>query len=119
MNLVDEYDLMAFADKFPNEDKDGSKKKVEATIDQNEEISTNAENEDIESDDEQPLPEKKPTATASKNLLVPAIGLFALVGGATFYFFKVKGASAKNDKKNDFIEDDEDFDDGETEKEDE
>lgn len=112
MNLVDEYDLMAFADKFPSEDKDGSKKKAEVSIDKNEEMSTNAENEDIEADDEQPLPVKKSTGTASKNLLVPAIGIFALVGGAALYFFKFKGASAKNDKKNDFNDDD--FDDSET-----
>ena len=48
MNLVDEYDLMAFADKFPDEDKDGNKKKTEAvTIDIEDETHTEAENEDV------------------------------------------------------------------------
>ncbi len=32
MNLVDEYDLLAFADHFPEDDKDGSKKKAETAV---------------------------------------------------------------------------------------
>ena len=120
MNLVDEYDLMAFADKFPDEDKDGNKKKTEAvTMDIEDETTTEAENDDAVLEDEQTTTANNPTKPASTNLLVPVIGILALIGGATFYFLKVKGTSAKNDKKNDYDEEDDDFDNGETVKDEE
>ena len=46
------------------------------------------------------------------------IGILALIGGAAFYFAKIKGISVKNDKKNDYDEEDDDFDNGETVKDD-
>ncbi len=119
MNLVDEYDLMAFADKFPDEDKDGNKKKTETvTIDIEGETPTEAENDDAVSEDEQTTTANNPTKPASTNLLVPVIGILALIGGAAFYFLKIKGTSAKNDKTNDYDEEDDDFDNDETVKDD-
>ena len=120
MNLVDEYDLMAFADKFPDEDKDGNKKKTEAvTIDIEDETPTEAENEDTVSEDEQTTTANNPTKAANKNLLVPMIGILALICGAAFYFVKFNGTSTKNDKKNDYDEEDDDFDNTETVKDEE
>ena len=116
MNLVDEYDLMAFTDKFPNEDKDGTKKKAETAItDGDDETPTNAENEDNEPDSSQTTETTKTANAANTNLLVPAIGILALLGGAAFYFFKLRGTSSNNDKKRDFDDEEDDIDNGETE----
>ena len=120
MNLVDEYDLMAFADKFPDEDKDGNKKKTETvTMDTEDETPTEAENENVVSEEEQTTTANNPVKAAGKNLLLPAIGVLALIGVAAFYFLKVKGSSAKNDKNYDYDEEDDDFDNGETVKDEE
>jgi hypothetical protein len=114
MNLVDEYDLMAFTDKFPNEDKDGSKKKAETALtDIDDETPTDAENVDNDTDSAQTTETAKTTSASNTNLLVPAIGILALLGGAAFYFFKLRGSSANNDKKRDSY-DEEDIDNGET-----
>ena len=116
MNLVDEYDLMAFTDKFPNEDKDGSKKKAETAItDVDDETPTNTENEDNEPDSSQTTETAKTASAANTNLLVPAIGILALLGGAAFYFFKLRGTSSNNDKKRDSDDEEDDIDNGETE----
>lgn len=117
MNLVDEYDLMAFTDKFPNEDKDGSKKKAETVItDANDETPTDTENGDNETDSSQTTETEKTASAANTNLLVPAIGILALLGGAAFYFFKLRGTSSNNDKKRDSDDEDDDIDNGTEEK---
>ena len=116
MNLVDEYDLMAFTDKFPNEDKDGSKKKAETLItDVDDETPTGTENGDNEPDSSQTTETAKTASAANTNLLVPAIGILALLGGAAFYFFKLRGTSSNNDKKRDSDDEEDDIDNGETE----
>lgn len=114
MNLVDEYDLMDFTDKFPNEDKDGSKKKAETAItDVDDETPTDAESKNNEADSAQTTETVKAASASNTNLLVPAIGVLALLGGAAFYFFKLREPSTNNDKERD-SDDEEDFDDGET-----
>ncbi|WP_019680680.1 CD1107 family mobile element protein [Ruminococcus flavefaciens] len=114
MNLVDEYDLMAFTDKFPNEDKDGSKKKAETAItDIDDETPTAIENGDNELDSSQTTETAKAVSVANTNLLFPAIGILALLGGAAFYFFKLRGPSANNDKKRDSDDEEDDIDNGE------
>ena len=119
MNLVDEYDLLAFADNFPEDDKDGSKKKAELAASENKNGTTPETQDDAESDD---TPEDQPTARPSvsgTSLLVPAVIILALVGGAAFYFFKVKCSASNNSKKRGFDDEDDDFDDSDTINEDE
>lgn len=118
MNLVDEYDLLAFADNFPEDDKDGSKKKAEVAASENKNSITPETKEDAESEDPAGEPSVKPI-TSGTNLLVPAVIILALVGGAAFYFFKVKGSASNNSKKRCFDDDEDDFDDSDTVNEDE
>ena len=115
MNLVDEYDLMAFTDKFPNEDKDGTKKKAETAItDVDDETPTDTENGDNEPDSSQAIETEKTASAANTNLLVPAIGILALLGGAAFYFFNLRKPSSNIDKKRDSDDNDEDIDNSDT-----
>lgn len=117
MNQVDEYDLLAFADHFPEDDKDGSKKKSEVAASENKNGTTPEPQEDAASEDPAGEPSVKPV-TSRTNLLVPAVIILALVGGVAFYFFRVKGSASNNSKKRGF-DDDEDFDDDDTVNEDE
>lgn len=115
MNLVDEYDLMAFTDKFPNEDKDGSKKKAETAItDVDDEKPTDTEKGDNEPDSSQVKETEKAASAANTKVLVPAIGILALLGGAAFYFFKLREPSSNIDKKRDSDDNDEDIDNSDT-----
>ncbi len=113
MNQVDEYDLLAFADHFPEGDKDGSKKKAEAASTGSKNGTTPEPQEDAASEDPVSEPSVKPT-TSGTNLLLPAVIILAIMGGIAFYFFRVKGAASNNSKKRGFDEEDDDFDDGET-----
>ena len=117
MNQVDEYDLLAFADHFTEDDKAGSKKKAEAASSENKNGTTPETQDDAESDDPAGEPSVKPI-TSETNLLVPAVIILALVGGVAFYFFRVKGSASNNSKKRGF-NDDEDFDDDDSVNEDE
>lgn len=118
MNLVDEYDLLAFAENFPEDDKDGSKKKAEIASTVNKNGTTPEPQDDAESDDPAAEPSVKPI-TSGTNLLVPAVIILALVGGVAFYFFRVKGSASNNSKKRGFDDDEDDFDDSDTVNEDE
>ena len=116
MNQVDEYDLLAFADHFPEDDKDGSKKKSEVAASENKNGTTPETQDDAASEDPVSEPSVR-TTTSGTNLLVPAVIILALVGGVAFYFFRVKGSASNNSKKRGF-DDDEDFDDDDTVNED-
>ena len=113
MNQVDEYDLLAFADHFPEDDKDGSKKKAETATTANKNGTTPEPQEDAASENPVAEPSVRPS-TSGTNLLLPAVIILALVGGTAFYFFRVKGAASNNSKKRGFDEEDDDFDDGDT-----
>lgn len=106
MNLVDEYDLMAFAEDFPEEIKENLETKVTAS-----ENADTPDNKEASKPDEPNTPaEKKPDS--SKNILILLIGLLVLGGGAGFYFFRAKDAS-KTTKKADIDIDDDEYDDAE------
>ena len=118
MNLVDEYDLLAFADNFPADDKNGSKKKAETSSSKNKN-DVSPETQDNPEPDEEPSEQPVKPSVSRTSLLLPAVIILALIGGAAFYFFKIKGASSNNSKKNGFNDDDDDFDDSDTVNEDE
>jgi len=104
MNLVDEYDLMAFAEKFPEEVqselKDGTESSAETDKDGN----------SVKSDENQTDKDTK-TKSSSGNPILIIILVLAAGGGGAFYYFKVvkpkKGAKAP--KQADYGDEDEDY----------
>ena len=104
MNLVDEYDLMAFAEKFPEEVqselKDGTESSAETDKDGNA----------VKSDESQTNKDTK-TKSGGGNPMMIIILVLAAGGGGAFYYFKVvkpkKGAKAP--KQADYGDEDEDY----------
>lgn len=103
MNLVDEYDLMAFAEKFPEEVqselKNGEKSSVETDKDGN----------SVKSDESQTDKDLKTKSSGGNPMLIVILVLAA--GGGAFYYFKVvkpkKGIKAP--KQDDYGDEDEDY----------
>jgi len=104
MNLVDEYDLMAFAEKFPEEVqselKDGTKSSAETDKDGN----------SVKSNESQTEKDTK-TQSGGGNPMLIIILVLAAGGGGAFYYFKVvkpkKGV--KSTKQADYGDEDEDY----------
>lgn len=102
MNLVDEYDLMAFSEDFPEDApvKTGKDKKTDTE--------KTAEPADAETDDSsKTTDEPAKTDNGGGNTIILLIGAAALVGGGAFYYFKIYKGKA-NKPKNVVSEDDED-----------
>lgn len=123
LNMVDEYDLMAFAENFPEDDKEGKikastsdKKDKPDVTDLDGNTVEDSDLGDKESELESESPEES-SSSGQNNMLVPVVGVLAIAGGAAFYFLKVKD-KPKNEKKSDFDDEDEDFDDDTTVNED-
>ena len=106
MNLVDEYDLLAFAEDFPEN----------APVNVGKDKKTSADSEDTDdatgdTDDES----TEDTATANTenadnggNTIILLVGAALLVGGGAFYYFKIyKGGKSKAPKQS-VSDDDED-----------
>ncbi len=108
MNLVDEYDLMAFAKDFPEETKAKKPATTEpvVTAKGGKPVSTMPETD--ENGEPVSIPVSDPGGSNNKLLLL--IGILVLGGGAAFYFFKVKGKPT-NQKKTDIDIDDDEYDD--------
>lgn len=108
MNLVDEYDLMAFAEDFPEETKAKKPATTEPIVTDKggKPVST------IPETDENGEPVSIPVSNpgGSNNTLLLLIGILVLGGGAAFYFFKVKG-NPNTQKKPDIDIDDDEYDD--------
>lgn len=106
MNLVDEYDMLAFAEEFPEgvtvETPDGETST---------EPVTDAEGNVIEQHEESKDGEKtEQTAEGGSNMLLIVVGILALVGGGAFYYFKVYKNKPKASKQSDYSdEEDEDY----------
>lgn len=104
MNLVDEYDLMAFVEKFPEE--------VQSELKDGEESSaeTDKDGNTVKSDENQTDKDTK-TKSGGGNPMLIIILVLAAGGGGAFYYFKVvkpkKGAKAP--KKADYSDEDEDY----------
>ncbi len=106
LNIVDEYDLMAFAEDVPKDaewefgvtDKD----KAPDVTDKNQKSVEGTEDKKEKSDDNQ----TKPKNNAINTLLF--LIFFLLVGGGALYYFKIyKGKKNSNSKKISYDEDDE------------
>jgi len=105
MNLVDEYDLMAFAEKFPEEVqsklKDGTESSVETDKDGN----------SVKSDESQTNKDTKTKSGGGNHPMLIIILVLAAGGGGAFYYFKVvkpkKGTKAP--KQADYGDEDEDY----------
>lgn len=103
MNLVDEYDLMAFAEKFPEEVQSELKDGAESSSE------TDKDGNSVKSDESQT--DKDTKAKSGGNPMLIIILVLAAGGGGAFYYFKVvkpkKGA--KSPKQADYGDEDEDY----------
>ena len=103
MNLVDEYDLMAFVEKFPEE--------VQSELKNGEESSAEIDKDGnaVKSDESQTDKDLKTKSSGGNPMLIVILVLAA--GGGAFYYFKVvkpkKGAKAP--KQADYCDEDEDY----------
>lgn len=109
MNLVDEYDMMAFAEDFP----EGVT--IETPDDEQTEPVTDAEGNVIENSDDTSesekdnAPEKNEGEGGGNNTLLILVGVLALAGGGAFYYFKVYKAKPKAPKQSLYDEDEEEY----------
>lgn len=109
MNLVDEYDMLAFAEDFP----EGVT--VEAPDGEQIEPVTDAEGNVIENPDDtsegkkDDKTEKTENEGGGNNTLLILVGVLALAGGGAFYYFKVYKAKPKAPKQSLYDEDEEEY----------
>lgn len=112
MNLVDEYDLMAFAEDIPENvqaamDKENGTVSTEPATDENGnsiEAPTDENGEPVEDN-----ADKKTENSGGSNSLLIIVGVLALGGGGAFYYFKVYKNKPKAPKQSDYSdEEDED-----------
>ncbi len=111
MNLVDEYDLLAFSEDFP----EGAPVKKTSNDKKTDTADTGKDTDDTESEStEKPEDTAKPEA-GGNNTIILLVGGALLIGGGAFYYFKIyKGGKAKAPKKvvpDDDEEDETEFDD--------
>ena len=110
MNLVDEYDLLAFSEEFPEDAPVKTDKDKKTDAGNTAEVTEDAETESAEQPDDTAKPE-----AGGNNTIILLIGGALLVGGGAFYYFKIyKGGKVKAPKKvvpDDDEEDETEFDD--------
>lgn len=109
MNLVDEYDMLAFAEDFPEgvtvETPNGEQ--VEPVTDaEGNVIETPDNTSEGEKDDKT---EKNEGESSGNNTLPILVGVLALAGGGAFYYFKVYKAKPKAPKQSLYDEDEEEY----------
>ena len=104
MNLVDEYDMLAFAEDFPEgvtvETPDGEQV-ADGNVIENSEDTSEGEKED--------KTEKTENEGGGNNTLLILVGVLALAGGGAFYYFKVYKAKPKAPKQSLYDEDEEEY----------
>lgn len=109
MNLVDEYDMMAFAENFH----EGVT--IKTPDDEQVEPVTDAEGNVIETPDntsegeKDDKTEKNEGESGGNNTLLILVGVLALAGGGAFYYFKVYKAKPKVPKQSLYDEDEEEY----------
>ena len=99
MNLVDEYDMLAFAEDFPEgvtvETPDGEQ--VEPVTDADGNVIENPD--DTSEGEKEDKTEKTENEGGGNNTLLILVGVFALAGGGAFYYFKVYKTKPKAPKQ--------------------
>lgn len=109
MNLVDEYDMMAFAEDFPEgvnvETPDGEQ--VEPVTDAEGNVIENPD--DTSEGERDDKTEKNEGEGGGNNTLLILVGVLALAGGGAFYYFKVYKAKPKAQKQSLYDEDEEEY----------
>ena len=109
MNLVDEYDMLAFAEDFPEgvtvDTPDGEQ--VEPVTDaEGNVIETPEDTSEVE---KEAKTEKTENEGGGNNTLLILVGVLALAGGGAFYYFKVYKAKPKATKQSLYDEDEEEY----------
>lgn len=99
MNLVDEYDLLAFAEDFP----ENAPVKVPDTQNKSDPESSE-ENQSAESTEGE---KTEQSSKGNNSVLLIIIGVLALGGGGAFYYFKVYKNKPKAPKQSDLSDEDE------------
>jgi len=102
MNLVDEYDLMAFAEKFPEEVQSELKDGAESSSE------TDKDGNAVKSDESQTDKDTK-TISSGGNPMLIIILILAAGGGGAFYYFKVLKPKKSAPKQADYGYEDEDY----------
>ena len=103
MNLVDEYDLLAFSEDFPEDAPVKTDKDKKTDAGNTAEVTEDAETDSTEQTYDAAKPE-----SGGNNTLILLIGGALLVGGGAFYYFKIyKGGKSKAPKQS-VSDDDED-----------
>lgn len=109
MNLVDEYDMMAFAEDFPEgvtvETPDGEQ--VEPVTDAEGNVIENPD--DTSEGEKDDNTEKNEGEGGGNNTFLILVGVLALAGGDAFYYFKVYKAKPKAPKQSLYDEDEEEY----------
>ncbi len=109
MNLVDEYDMMAFAEDFPEgvtvETPDSEQ--VEPVTDADGNVIENPD--DTSEGEKDDKTEKNEGEGGGNNTLLILVGVLALAGGGAFYYFKVYKAKPKAPKQSLYDEDEEEY----------
>ena len=104
MNLVDEYDLMAFAEKFPEEVKSELKDGTESSAE------TDKDGNSVKSDESQTDKDTK-TKSGGGNPMLIIILVLAVGGGGAFYYFKVYKPKQNSKPKKASYDEDEEYED--------
>ena len=109
MNLVDEYDILAFAEDFPEgvtvETPDGEQ--IEPVTDADGNVIENPD--DTSEGEKDDKTEKTENEGGGNNTLLILVGVLALAGGGAFYYFKVYKAKPKAPKQSLYDEDEEEY----------
>ena len=91
MNLVDEYDLLAFSEDFP----EGAPVKKTSTDKKTDSADTGEDTDDTDSENSEKPEDTVKTENGGSNTIILVAGAALLIGGGAFYYFKIyKGGKA-------------------------
>ena len=104
MNLVDEYDLLAFSEDFP----EGAPVKKTSNEKKTDNADAGEDTDDADSDNSEKPEDTVKTENGGSNTIILVVGAALLIGGGAFYYFKIyKGGKSKAPKQS-VSDDDED-----------